>query len=86
MTVPLGLRKDVLAEILVKAFENADKAGLKTLTLTMADLESRLPSPQAHIPVYLDTLLFDQRMACEKKHVQQIALRSVGAYTERFEH
>lgn len=79
-------RKDVLAEILVKAFENADKAGSETLTLTMADIESRLPSPQAHIPVYLDALLFEKRMACEKKHVQKIAPQSVGAYTERFEH
>lgn len=80
-------RKDVLADLLMKAYEAASKSGLETVTLNLAGIEAKLPPPQAHIPVYLDGLLFEQRMVCENKHVKKssAAHESVGVYVERFE-
>jgi nicotinate phosphoribosyltransferase len=80
-------RKDVLADLLVQAYEAASRKGAETLHLDLADIEEKLPPPQAHIPVYLDGLLFEQRMVCENKHVQESsgACQSVGMYVERFE-
>jgi nicotinate phosphoribosyltransferase len=80
-------RKEVLQDTLLRAFEAAQKAGRTTLTLDIAAIEADLPPPQAHIPIYLDQRLYEQRVACEARHSNQARPQSagVGAYTERFE-
>ncbi len=78
-------REQVLKEKLMEAFEAAKKAG-GSLTLNVAELEAGLPPEQKHIPVYLDILLYEQRLECENRHDMHTSSSGVGKYKERFEH
>lgn len=81
-------RDEVLKSRLLAAFNAAEKSGDEALTLALADLRAGLPPQQVHVPVYLDQRLFDQRMACEGRHLAQArpqAAGGMGAYRERFE-
>lgn len=78
-------REDVLREMLMQAFKDAKKSGLAELNLNIADVEAKLPEPQAHIPVYLDMNLFKLRQECEKRHGITNEQAGVQTYVERFE-
>ncbi|MBI1215985.1 MAG: hypothetical protein GC185_09230 [Alphaproteobacteria bacterium] len=79
-------RDEALKAALVSAFNEAKKAGGTSLALDIAAIEKSLPSEAAHVPVYLDLDLYEQRMECEKKHLGHAsANKGVAAYKERFE-
>ncbi|HEX2654992.1 MAG TPA: hypothetical protein VHN11_15235, partial [Xanthobacteraceae bacterium] len=62
------------------------KEGRDVLSVNIHDIEQQLPPPQAHVPIYLDGLLYEQRVACEQKHLHKATVSGVGTYNERFEH
>lgn len=78
-------RDELLKKELLGLFNAAKKSGQGSLTLDLAALESKLPPEVERIPVYLDAKLFDQRMACEKKHLGHANRSGVASYQERFE-
>ncbi|HTK84803.1 MAG TPA: hypothetical protein VL625_06920 [Patescibacteria group bacterium] len=79
-------RDEVLSEMLMKEFAKARKEGRDVLSVNIHDIEQQLPPPQAHVPIYLDGLLYEQRVACEQKHLHKATVSGVGTYNERFEH
>lgn len=91
-TLPENVRKvrrpraEVLKEKLVAAFNAAFKSGQKNLNIDIDAMQKSLPPEQEHIPVYLDKRLFDQRKACELKHLgHATGGQGVESYKERFE-
>jgi nicotinate phosphoribosyltransferase len=78
-------RAEALNDRLAEIFNRARKNGESAVTFDIAAVEAGLPPEPGHIPVYLDKRLFEQRMACEKKHLGHAAGGGVGSYKERFE-
>lgn len=78
-------REAVLAERLMNAFKKAKEEG-SDIALSIAELEKDLPTPQGHISVYLDNLLYQQRLECENRHHAHAKnSHGVERYVERFE-
>lgn len=78
-------RDEMLKQELLAAFKQAQQEGETELTLDVAALEAGLPAEVAHIPVFLDMNLFNQRMVCEQKHLAHANRQGVAEYQERFE-
>jgi nicotinate phosphoribosyltransferase len=78
-------RRQALMEKLAALYDEARRTGDKVLTADIAALESRLPPEPKHLPVYLDRRLFEQRRACEQKHLSRAGAGGVAEYHERFE-
>lgn len=78
-------RDEIVKDLLIKAYKKAKKDGQSALSLSLADIEDVLPPETGHIPVFLDMNLFNQRRACEKKHLAKANTAGVSAYVERFE-
>jgi hypothetical protein len=76
-------REEILKRSLLEAFSKAKDSGVKTIDI--AAIEAALPPEVAHVPVFLDQRLFEQRKACEIKHLGHTAEGGVGEYRERFE-
>jgi nicotinate phosphoribosyltransferase len=78
-------RDEILKGALLQAFTEAQRSGRGKLTLDIAAIEAALPPEVAHIPVFLDQRLFEQRRACEVRHLGHTSGAGVAAYKERFE-
>jgi nicotinate phosphoribosyltransferase len=76
-------REEILKRSLLETFSKAKASGSKTIDI--AAIEAALPPEVAHVPVYLDQKLFEQRRACEIKHLGHTAEGGVAEYKERFE-
>jgi hypothetical protein len=91
LTLPENVRRierprdEILKKTLLQAFTEARKAGKGSLNLDIAVIEAALPPEVQHIPVYLDQKLFEQRRACEIKHLGHANKTGVAEYKERFE-
>lgn len=78
-------REERLAQQLLAAFTEAKEAGQTRVSLDIAALEAERPADVAHIPIYLDMNLFQQRLACEQRHTAGLSAPGVEQYQERFE-
>lgn len=65
-------REDEVKNRLFAAYEAALKAGHENLSVNIADFEKALPPQPEHVPVYLDWNLYEQRLACQQRHVRHI--------------
>lgn len=66
-------REDEIKMRLLAAYEAALKSGSTELKIDIPSFENSLPPQPEHIPVYLDWNLYDQRLACQRRHTQHIA-------------
>lgn len=88
-TLPDAVRRvarpadDLLKSLLLKAYKQAEQAGTSTLELDIAAIKAQLPPEVAHVPIYLDRNLYEQRRVVEARHQIQGA-GGVGEYLERF--
>lgn len=78
-------REELLKRKLYSAFMQAKSSGEERLELDIGAVLADMPKEVGHVPVYLDRLLFEQRMACEKRHLAHANSSGVGEYKERFE-
>ena len=78
-------REEILRKELLGLFNAAKKSGARKFEVNIDELESKLPPAVSHIPVYLDLNLFNQRMTCERRHINHANNHGIAAYEERFE-
>ena len=78
-------RDDILKKELLALFNTAKKSGTAQITISIDELEAKLPPAVGHIPVFLDMNLFTQRKACEQKHLGHSNNQGIASYQERFE-